>query len=220
MGKKNRIVVLGAGISGLACARELKQRGHDVLVIEARKRVGGRLWGEPLQVNDNGDDGTETSDSTTNKKQDEKLKCNPSYPIDLGGALIHGVDDNPVYSVAKAMGVPLYSISQDYCLLLDENGWPFDPKEDEKLSTLFNECLDRTFSLAEEDKTSKNNFGDLFEKVCEEKGINPNNPLLKWHQANLELPTGAGFHDLGYTWNDDEVGTTFFFGGGGGGICE
>ena len=35
----------------------------------------------------------------------------------------------------------------------------------------------------------------------EEKGVNPDNPLLKWHQANLELPSGTGFHDLGYTSN-------------------
>ena len=124
--------------------------------------------------------------------------------MDLGGALIHGVDDNPVYLIAKQMGVPLYSVSQDYCLLLDENGWPFDAKEDEKISTLFNECLDKTFAMAELDKTSKNNFGDLFDTVCKEKGVSPDNPLLKWHQANLELPTGADFHDLGYTWNDDE----------------
>lgn len=197
MGKKHRIIVLGAGISGLACARELKQRGHDVLVVEARNRVGGRLKGEPVEVKD---DQEENNTSKTNKsKRKESQTC-----VDLGGALIHGVDDNPVYLIAKQMGVPLYSVSQDYCLLLDENGWPFDAKEDEKISTLFNECLDKTFAMAELDKTSKNNFGDLFDTVCKEKGVSPDNPLLKWHQANLELPTGADFHDLGYTWNDDE----------------
>ena len=38
-----RVVVIGAGFSGLACAHELKSAGYDVTVIEARDRVGGRV---------------------------------------------------------------------------------------------------------------------------------------------------------------------------------
>jgi monoamine oxidase len=39
-----RVVVAGAGLAGLAAARELDRRGADVRVIEARDRVGGRVW--------------------------------------------------------------------------------------------------------------------------------------------------------------------------------
>lgn len=38
-----RVVVIGAGFSGLACAHELLAAGYDVTVIEARNRVGGRV---------------------------------------------------------------------------------------------------------------------------------------------------------------------------------
>src|SRR5208282_313176 len=38
-----RIVVIGAGFSGLACAYELLHVGYDVIVIEARNRLGGRV---------------------------------------------------------------------------------------------------------------------------------------------------------------------------------
>src|SRR5262249_37768944 len=38
-----RIVIIGAGFSGLAAAYELASAGYDVTVYEARNRVGGRV---------------------------------------------------------------------------------------------------------------------------------------------------------------------------------
>ena len=44
------VVVLGAGLAGLAAARDLVAGGADVLVLEARERVGGRV--EQVSVDD------------------------------------------------------------------------------------------------------------------------------------------------------------------------
>lgn len=38
------VVVIGAGVSGLSGAKILVENGIDVLVLEARNRVGGRTW--------------------------------------------------------------------------------------------------------------------------------------------------------------------------------
>ncbi|MEV0415982.1 NAD(P)/FAD-dependent oxidoreductase [Streptomyces sp. NPDC050448] len=67
------VIVIGAGISGLAAARHLVDQGEDVLVLEARDRIGGRIW---------------TSGAWN------------GAPVDLGASWIHGIDKNPITDLA------------------------------------------------------------------------------------------------------------------------
>ncbi|KTR09088.1 flavin monoamine oxidase family protein [Curtobacterium luteum] len=71
------VVVVGAGVSGLAAARALVQGGKRVVVLEARDRIGGRTW------------------------TDDAL----GVPVDLGASWIHGVDGNPLWELAPALGI-------------------------------------------------------------------------------------------------------------------
>src|SRR5437868_11174727 len=43
------VVIIGAGLAGLAAARAVRKGGFDVVVLEARDRVGGRIWNRTLE---------------------------------------------------------------------------------------------------------------------------------------------------------------------------
>lgn len=178
-----RVIVIGAGVSGLACARELQQRNYSVLVVEARNRTGGRLKAESL---------CNASGTTT--------------PIDVGGALIHGISNNPVYQVCEQMGISTCSVNDT--VLLEQDGTLVDAAVDEDVSNVFNRCLDETFRKIEashrqdDDDTMKESFGALFETTV--PSSQKDSLLFRWHQANLELSCGASFSNLGVDWNEDE----------------
>jgi monoamine oxidase len=42
--KPKKVVIVGAGLAGLAAGYELLQAGHEVLILEAQHRVGGRIY--------------------------------------------------------------------------------------------------------------------------------------------------------------------------------
>ena len=72
-----RVIVVGAGVSGLTAARELVAGGADVTVLEARDRIGGRTW---------------TADVAGAR-------------IDLGGSWIHGPRHNPLADEVRRAGL-------------------------------------------------------------------------------------------------------------------
>ncbi|MBN9170047.1 MAG: FAD-dependent oxidoreductase, partial [Microbacterium sp.] len=43
------VVVIGAGAAGTTAANELKKAGLSVAVLEARDRVGGRVWTDSIE---------------------------------------------------------------------------------------------------------------------------------------------------------------------------
>lgn len=93
--KGKTIAVIGAGFAGLAAAVSLKAAGAKVIVIEARNRIGGRIW-------------------TSRQWAD--------IPTDLGASWIHGVTGNPITALADAAGAKRVGTSYDSYMSLDAHG--------------------------------------------------------------------------------------------------
>jgi monoamine oxidase len=123
------VIVIGAGIAGLACARTLADAGVSVIVLEARERLGGRVW------------------------TDHSL----GVPIDLGAAWIHLAEKNPITGLARDAGIPALSTDWDDFALYDHDGTPVSRRELELvresfaglLEVLGTLVLDGDISLAE-----------------------------------------------------------------------
>ena len=74
------VIVVGAGISGLAAAKKLKENGFNVIVLESQEKVGGRL--------------------RTNRSL--------GVGFDEGASWIHGINGNPVTTLAQQAGMQTF----------------------------------------------------------------------------------------------------------------
>ncbi|XP_064615884.1 lysine-specific histone demethylase 1A-like [Liolophura sinensis] len=121
--KHGRVIIIGAGIAGLTAARQLMAFGMDVVILEARDRVGGRV--------------------ATFRKG--------NYVADLGAMVVTGLGGNPITVLSKQVNMELHKIKQK-CPLYESNGGTLSttvPKEkDEMVEREFNRLLEATSYLS------------------------------------------------------------------------
>ncbi|ROV90843.1 hypothetical protein VSDG_08021 [Cytospora chrysosperma] len=141
--KRRTVAVIGAGFSGLGCARQLeglftqyskrfRDMGEDpptVVVIEGRNRVGGRVYSRAFQTL------PDTAPGVFRGKR---------FTAEMGGMIITGFDrGNPLNILVRGqLGLPYHCLRSDMSLY-DTHGAAVDPVRDEMVEHLFNACLDR-----------------------------------------------------------------------------
>jgi len=121
------VIVVGAGLAGLAAARDLARGGADVLVLEARERVGGRV---------------------------EQVTVDDGRPVQLGGELV-GHGHEAYLGLVEELGLTLTSTytavagGTTYDLVdgveRSESGFPFatsiERADYERVERLFGELV-------------------------------------------------------------------------------
>ena len=100
-----RVLIVGAGAAGLAAAWWLTDAGYEVTVLEARDRIGGRVW--TAQVG--------------------------GLTADLGASWIHGVKKNPLSDLAEEVGAATAETDYDSMLRYDSSGEPLSRSADRRI---------------------------------------------------------------------------------------
>ena len=76
--ERRNVIVVGAGIAGIAAARKLNEDGRfNVKILEASNRIGGRIFSSVID----------------------------GIPVELGATYIHGTIDNVIYDLSKQYGI-------------------------------------------------------------------------------------------------------------------
>jgi monoamine oxidase len=114
------IIVIGAGVSGLAAALDLTRAGMTVEILESRDRIGGRIF----------------------TQQDPTL----NHPIELGAEFVHGLAPE-IWLPLQQRKLSVSEVEGDLWCSLDQKlqKCDFFPKADKILSALDDKHPDESF---------------------------------------------------------------------------
>jgi monoamine oxidase len=165
-GMQRKVIVIGAGISGLAAARALVDEGHEVVVLEARDRIGGRVW------------------------TDRSLGA----AVDLGGGIITDSRENELTKLVNEFKPSVRPIDLENYFLYDDQGNSYEEDPLENLSEWFEKLFKRAekFVSKQEDKElRKMSVRDVLKSVLEDDKLSPQRKReLEWRISIEELNYG------------------------------
>ncbi len=112
--KGKTVIVIGAGISGLVSASTLIQKGANVIILEAKNYIGGRI------------------------RTDRSL----GTPFEYGAGWIHGPSkDNPIRNLAERANSSLFVTDDDSCELFNLSGNDIDEKVWDEIEETWEEII-------------------------------------------------------------------------------
>ncbi len=174
--REANVLVLGAGIAGLAAARTLEKQGLSVIILEARTRIGGRMW------------------------TDHSL----GMPLDLGASWIHGVKKNPIAELVKEFGIKTVPTDYENFSIFDLDGRELSIEDKTEMEDLFNSIYAQVAEM-QENTDEDMSLQQAFDQVLAERSLLAGKLRgLKFYiQAETSLEYGADPADLSL-WNWDQ----------------
>lgn len=236
VGKK--IIIIGAGPAGLTAARHLQRQGFSVTVLEARNRIGGRVYTDraslsvPVDLGASIITGVEADVATERRPDPSSLVC-----AQLGLELTVLNSACPLYDTVSAQKVPtdlddaleaeFNSLLDDMVLLVAQKGEHamsmsledgFEYALRRRRGALSGRGLEGNELHNSMDTSRANNIDSKFphKNSSNEEILSPmERRVMDWHFANLEYGCAALLKQVSLPfWNQDDV-----YGGFGGAHC-
>ncbi|KAK8357364.1 hypothetical protein V6Z12_A05G414500 [Gossypium hirsutum] len=232
---RKNIIIVGAGPAGLTAARHLKRQGFSVVVLEARDRIGGRVYTDcsslsvPVDLGASIITGVEADVSTNRRPDPSSLIC-----AQLGLELTVLNSSCPLYDIVSGQKVPADlddALEAEYNSLLDDMVFLVAQKGQKAMTISLEDGLE--FALKRhrmeeigadiEEIESHSSVDAVYDlkasngKKCSEGEIlSPlERRVMNWHYAHLEYGCAAPLKEVSLpNWNQDDV-----YGGFGGAHC-
>ncbi len=173
-----KIIIIGAGIAGLAACSRLREYGFDPLILEARNRVGGRI--------------------------DTAFEL--GVPVSRGAAWIHGDKDNPMTKLAKHFHVHMKSADTGQFVMFDKTGVAIPTETVQKFNHTFDKMLQQAKVTARKSEQNLSLADALSKEIASAKFSSAENDLFIGKLNYFQGYIGADYHLLSaLNWDQEEV---------------
>ncbi|AES70872.1 putative oxidoreductase [Medicago truncatula] len=186
------VIVVGAGISGIAAARILHDASFKVTLLESRDRLGGRIH------------------------TDYSFGC----PVDMGASWLHGVcNENPLAPLIRCLGLTLYRTSGDdsvlydhdleSCMLFDIDGHQVPQQTVIEVGETFKRILEETGKVRDEhpeDISVSEAISIVLDRHPQLRQQGLSHEVLQWYICRMEAWFAADADMISLkTWDQEHV---------------
>jgi len=189
-GARRTVIVVGAGMSGLGCARQLEglfaqlgnlwshngERPPQVIVLEGRPRVGGRVYSHPFL-------------SQIGSSLPAGYRCTAEMGAQIVTGFEHG---NPMNVIIRGqLGIPYHGL-RDNTILYDYDGTVVEKSQDVLVEKLYNDVLERASIYRKKPATFRTVEGDRnLMMFGREPADNGGATIAELEQSHTPLPANA-----------------------------